>query len=118
MLYADLRNRLDLSIPALLDAGQEHGVENLRVFGSLARGDTGDTRDIDLLVDLRADKTLLDLVAFRREAEEILAMPVDVATVDMLEEGIRAKVLLEARSLTSTGQLPESSPIRARHHDF
>lgn len=52
--------------------------------------------DIDLLVDLEPRRTLLDLAAFRREAEEILGTPVDVATLDMLEERIRADVEAEA----------------------
>lgn len=78
-----------------------HGVENLRAFGSSACGDIDSTSDIDLLVDLASDRTLLDLVAFRREAEEILTMPVDVATPDMLKERIRARVLIEARPLST-----------------
>lgn len=81
---------------SLLDAAQAHGVNKLRVFGSLARGETGATSDVDLLVDLKHGKTLLDLAAFRREAAEILEMPVDVATADMLKERIRAEVLAEA----------------------
>ncbi|HEY5816594.1 MAG TPA: nucleotidyltransferase domain-containing protein [Solirubrobacterales bacterium] len=108
MTYVDSRDRLDLSIPALLDAGQKHGVENLRIFGSLARRDTDGARDVDLLVDLKSNRTLLNLVAFRRKAEKVLAVPVDVATVDMLKERIRAKVLLEARPLPSSRKL---------HHD-
>jgi predicted nucleotidyltransferase len=50
-------------------------------------------------VDLAPNRTLLDLVAFRREAEGILTMPIDVATADMLKERIRAKVLAESRQL-------------------
>ena len=52
--------------------------------------------DIDLLVDLKPNRTLLDLAAFRREAAEILGVPVDVATADMLKERIRDEVLIEA----------------------
>jgi predicted nucleotidyltransferase/DNA-binding XRE family transcriptional regulator len=84
---------------ALLDAAQRHGVVKLRVFGSLARGEAGAESDIDLLVDLKPDRTLLDLAGFRREAAEILGMPVDVATTDMLKERIRDSVLTEALPL-------------------
>lgn len=80
----------------LLDAARGRGVRRVRVFGSLARGEEVRTSDVDLLVDLEPDKTLLDLAAFRREAEEILGMPVDVATADMLKEHIRAEVEAEA----------------------
>lgn len=80
----------------LLDAADKHGVGKLRVFGSLARGEAEATSDIDLLVDLKPGRTLIDLTAFRREAAEILDMPVDVATVDMLKTRIRDEVLDEA----------------------
>lgn len=80
----------------LHDAARERGVRRIRVFGSLARGEEAHASDIDLLVDLEPDRTLLDLAAFRREAQEILEMPVDVATPDMLKERIRAEVESEA----------------------
>lgn len=80
----------------LLDAAERHGVGHLRAFGSLARGKATDESDVDLLVDLKPDRTLLDLAAFRREAGEILDLPVDVATPDMLKDRIRDEVLSEA----------------------
>jgi uncharacterized protein len=83
----------------LLDAARTHGVRKVRVFGSLARGEEIPASDVDLLVDLEPGRTLLDLAAFRREAEAILGAPVDVATPDMLKERIRAEVLTEARPL-------------------
>jgi predicted nucleotidyltransferase/DNA-binding XRE family transcriptional regulator len=84
---------------ALLDAAEKYGVIKLRVFGSLARGESGAESDIDLLVDLKPGKTLVDLAGFRREAAEILDIPVDVATADMLKERIRDEVLSEALPL-------------------
>ena len=83
----------------LLDAARARGVGRLRVFGSLARGEALPGSDVDLLVDLEPGRTLLDLAAFRREAQEILGMPVDVATPDMLKERIRGEVLGEAVAL-------------------
>jgi predicted nucleotidyltransferase len=83
----------------LLDAAERHGVSHLRAFGSLARGEATADSDIDLLVDLKHDRTLLNLAAFRREAGEILDLPVDVATVDMLKDRIRDEVLSEALPL-------------------
>jgi predicted nucleotidyltransferase/DNA-binding XRE family transcriptional regulator len=83
----------------LLDAAQRNGVVKLRVFGSLARGEAGADSDIDLLVDLKPGRTLLDLAGFRREAAEVLDLPVDVATTDMLKESIRDEVLAEALPL-------------------
>lgn len=80
----------------LLDAAEKHGVGKVRVFGSIARGEAEATSDVDLLVDLKPGRTLLNLAGFRREAAEILGLPVDVATVDMLKERIRDTVLSEA----------------------
>jgi predicted nucleotidyltransferase len=83
----------------LLDAAERHGIVHLRAFGSLARGEATADSDIDLLVDLKPSRTLLDLAAFRREAGEILDLPVDVATADMLKDRIRDEVLSEALPL-------------------
>jgi uncharacterized protein len=83
----------------LLDAAEKHGVGHLRAFGSLARGEATAESDVDLLVDLKPGHTLLDLAAFRRAAAEILDLPVDVATTDMLKDRIRDEVLGEALPL-------------------
>jgi len=80
----------------LLDAARGRGVRRVRVFGSLARGEDVPASDVDLLVDLEPGRTLLDLAGFRREAEEVLGTPVDVATTDMLKERIRDEVETEA----------------------
>jgi predicted nucleotidyltransferase/DNA-binding XRE family transcriptional regulator len=83
----------------LLDAAEKHGVSHLRAFGSVARGEAKAGSDIDLLVDLKPGRTLIDLAAFRRETAEILGLPIDVATTDMLKEKIRDEVLREALPL-------------------
>lgn len=83
----------------LLDAADRHGARKLRVFGSVARGEDVPASDVDLLVELGPGRTLLDLVAFRRQAEEILGMSVDVATPDMLKQRIRSEVEAEAMPL-------------------
>lgn len=83
----------------LLEAADKHGIGHLRAFGSLARGEAQVGSDVDLLVDLKPGHTLLDLAAFRREATEILDLPVDVATPDMLKERIRDDVLGDALPL-------------------
>lgn len=80
----------------LLAAARRRGARDLRIFGSVARGEARPDSDVDLLVDLEPGRTLLDLAAFRREAAEILGAPVDVATPDMLKERIRAQVLADS----------------------
>lgn len=80
----------------LLDSARAHGVRRVRVFGSTARGEAGPASDVDLLVELAPGRTLMDLLGFRAEAAELLGVPVDVATPDMLKERIRTEVLTEA----------------------
>jgi predicted nucleotidyltransferase len=60
------------------------------------RNAAGLAYDVDFLVNLAPGRTLLDLAASRREAEQLLGAPVEVATSDMLKERIRANVLAEA----------------------
>jgi uncharacterized protein len=84
----------------ILAIAEKHGAYNVRVFGSVARGEATDDSDIDFLVDYDLDKItpwfpgglLVDL-------EQILNRKVDIATVDMLKERIRDRVLREAVTL-------------------
>ena len=81
----------------ILAIAQKHGAYNVRVFGSVARGEATPESDIDLLVDYDLEKItpwfpgglLLDL-------EQLLNRKVDIVTVDMLKERIRERVLQEA----------------------
>lgn len=83
----------------LLEAAERHGASQLRAFGSIAKGEATPESDIDLLVDLKPGRTLVDLLAFRQEAEVVLDLPVDVATPDMLKDEHRDHVLAEALPL-------------------
>ncbi|HET9675983.1 MAG TPA: nucleotidyltransferase domain-containing protein [Solirubrobacterales bacterium] len=84
---------------AIFDAAHKHGIAKVRVFGSVARGESEAGSDLDLLVDLKPGKTLLDLARFRREVADLLDLPVDVATADMLKDRLRDEVLQEALPL-------------------
>jgi predicted nucleotidyltransferase/DNA-binding XRE family transcriptional regulator len=55
-----------------------HGARNVRVFGSIARGEAGTTSDIDLLVEVEPGRSLLDLVGLWQDLEELLGGQVDV----------------------------------------
>lgn len=82
---------------AILEVARRHGARNLRVFGSVARGEAGTTSDIDMLVDMEPGRTLLDLSALERELSEILGCRVEVGTT--LSPRVRARVLREAVAL-------------------
>ena len=80
----------------LLAAARRNGARDVRLFGSAARGADTSASDVDLLVELEPERTLLDLIAFQQDASDILGVPVDVATPDILKERIRERVLAEA----------------------
>ena len=73
-----------------------HGARNLRVFGSVARGEAGPGSDLDLLVDLEPGRSLFDLGGLLMDLQELLGCRVDVVTESGLRERIRERVLREA----------------------
>lgn len=64
----------------LLAAAARRGLDDVRVFGSVARGDADEDSDIDLLVHPGDTTSLFDLAGFMIEAEELLGSPVDVVS--------------------------------------
>ena len=77
----------------------EHDATNLRVFGSVARGDDTSASDVDLLVDLGPRVGLLALIGLEMEMEELLGVDVDLIPASGLKPGLRDRVLAEAISL-------------------
>lgn len=71
-------------------------VGNVRVFGSVARGDSDESSDLDLLIDYGPKTDLLDLAGFALDVEETLGVYTQVATVQGLKPRIRDRVLREA----------------------
>ena len=80
----------------ILTLASRHGARNLRVFGSVARGDARSDSDIDLLVEFDPGRGLLAHAALIRELEQLLGCKVDVATQNGLKARIRSRVLEEA----------------------
>ena len=68
----------------------------MRVFGSAARGEAGPESDVDLLVSLEPNGSLLDHVALLQDLEDILCMKVDVVNEKALHPCFRDRVLREA----------------------
>lgn len=83
----------------ILALARQHGAYNVRVFGSVARGDAQIDSDIDFLVNLEAGRSLLDLARLLRELQELLGCEVDIVTEAGLRQRIRSQVLQEARPL-------------------
>lgn len=80
----------------ILEIAAKHGARNVRVFGSVARGEADSVSDIDFLVEMEPGRSLLDLGGLQAELEAYLGCPVDVVTEKGLKARIRPRILNEA----------------------
>jgi uncharacterized protein len=76
----------------LIAAAAAHGVQNLRVFGSVARGEDRPDSDVDLLADLPTGLSLFGLGRVEADLEAILGARVDLIPAGDLKPGVRARV--------------------------
>jgi uncharacterized protein len=83
----------------ILAIAARNGAVNVRIFGSVARGDNRPDSDIDFLVNLEVGRSLMDLARLLRELNMLLGCPVDVVTEAGLRPRIKPQVLKEARPL-------------------
>ena len=79
---------------------RSHGVSRVRVFGSHASGRARRSSDVDLLVTLRSDRDLLDLVDFKLDVQDLLGCDVDVVTEKGLSPYLRRTILRTAKPLS------------------
>jgi predicted nucleotidyltransferase len=80
----------------ILRIAARHGAKNLRLFGSVARGEADAHSDVDVLVDLEPGRSLFDLGGLLMDLQALLGRKVDVATVQGLRPRIRERALREA----------------------
>ena len=80
----------------ILRIAVKRGASNVRVFGSVARGEADSKSDIDLLVDLEPGRSLFDLGGLLMDLQDLLGQKVDVVTERGLRERIRERVSKEA----------------------
>lgn len=83
----------------ILRIAKVHGAGNVRVFGSVARGEEGPDSDLDFLVDLEPRRNLLDLGNLVMDLQDLLGRKVDVVEPEGLHWYIKDKVLKEAIAL-------------------
>lgn len=83
----------------ILDLARKYGAKNIRVFGSMARGEQGPESDLDIIVEMEKGRSLLDIIAIKQDIEEILGRKVDVVTEASISPYIRDAVLKEAVNL-------------------
>ena len=84
---------------AIMALADKHGAHSVRVFGSIASGESGPESDVDLLVKMEEGRSLLDLSAMVLDLKELLGVNVDVVSEDGLYWLLRRKILKEARPL-------------------
>ncbi len=80
----------------ILRIAAKHGAQNVRVFGSVARGEADLKSDIDLLVEFKRGTTLLGHAALVQELEDLLGVRVDVVSERGLRDRVRERVMREA----------------------
>lgn len=80
----------------IIELASRHGARNVRIFGSVARGDAKESSDIDFLVDMEPGRSLFDLGGLLMDLQDLLHCKVDIGTTKMLKESMRDQVLKEA----------------------
>ena len=91
-----ISQRLAALRPEVLAVANRHGATNLRVYGSIASGREHERSDLDLLVDLSPEQSLLGLISLRQDLEDLLGCSVDVTEETSLHPLIRDEILNQA----------------------
>ncbi len=91
-----IREMLQQKREEILNLAAQHGASNIRIFGSVARDEEREDSDIDFLVDMESDRSLLDRIGLIQDLEDLLGRKVDVATVKGLRESFRERIMSQA----------------------
>jgi hypothetical protein len=83
----------------ILQTAAKYGAYNVRIFGSVARGEADVSSDVDFLVEMEPGRSLFDLGGLLMDLQELLNCKVDIVTEKGLRQRIRERVLKEAISL-------------------
>lgn len=77
------------------ELGNNRGIRNIRVFGSFAHGNVDENSDLDLLVTMDEDRSLLDRIGFMHDVEDLLHIKVDVVNENALHHLVRDAITKE-----------------------
>ena len=94
-----LSKTLKNSREEILNIAGKYGAKNIRVFGSVARGEEKQGSDIDIIVEMKQGSSLLDIIAIKQDIEDLLGRKVDVITEASISPYIRTEILREAVNL-------------------
>ena len=81
---------------SILAIARKYGAHDVRIFGSVARGDAGESSDLDLIVRFDPDRTLFDHGALIMDLRDLLGVKVDVISEAGMRERFRNYVMKEA----------------------
>jgi predicted nucleotidyltransferase len=95
----ELREELTRKRDEIIRVATIHGARNIRVFGSVARGEADEKSDVDFLVEMEPGRSLFDLGGLLMDLQDVLGRDVDVVTERGLNPRIRDRVLKEAVAL-------------------
>jgi len=80
--------------PQIMAIASQYGVREIKVFGSVARGDENENSDVDLLID-NFDGSLFGKVSLKNEIEDLLHTKVDLVQIEAIKNPLRKKYMLE-----------------------
>lgn len=83
----------------IIDVLRKFGVKKASLFGSVVRGEATERSDVDLLIEFKGRKTLLDLVRLKMRLEELLGRDVDVLTYNSINPLLKKKILDEQKMI-------------------
>jgi uncharacterized protein len=98
-MTTNLRSLLDEKRSAILETARRHGARNVRIFGSVARGEDDEESDLDFLVEMEPGRSLLDHAALLLDLENLLGCKVDVLSEKGIKARVRQRVLREAHPI-------------------
>jgi predicted nucleotidyltransferase len=88
----DMRKRRD----EIIAIAKRYGASDIRIFGSVARGDNAEGSDLDIVVRFESGRTLLDHAGLIGKLEDLLGVKVDVIDADGMGPRFRAVVERES----------------------
>ena len=88
MTIEEIKGRI---IPIL----ERYGIKKAAIFGSLAKGEAKTNSDVDILVEIKSDMSLIDFIGIKLELEEALKMRIDLVEYDTIKPIIKERILAE-----------------------
>ncbi|PJA80946.1 MAG: hypothetical protein CO149_00535 [Nitrospirae bacterium CG_4_9_14_3_um_filter_51_5] len=94
-----IREQIEAKRNHILALAASHGAHNIRLFGSVVRGEANSRSDVDFLVQMDDGRTLLDLIGLSQDLEELLHCKVDVVTDCGVSPYLKERITSEASPL-------------------